>query len=68
MSKYINQSPEVNLIRGPASHRHLTSLTWGVTTTGGTGAAHAVLQPGGVGEGVSLVWSPSRRQTLLDTQ
>lgn len=37
---------------------------WGVTTTGGTGAADAVLQPGAVGEGVSLVRRPGRRQTF----
>lgn len=42
-------------------------LTWGVTTTGGAGAAAAVLQPRAVGEGVSLVWRPRRRQTLLET-
>lgn len=37
---------------------------WGAAATGGTGAADAVLQPGAVGEGVSLVWRPGRRQTL----
>lgn len=45
---------------------NLTSLTWGVTATVGTGGADAVLQPGAVGEGVPLVWRPGRRQTLLD--
>lgn len=45
--------------------RDLPCLTRGVATTGVTGAAHAVLQPGAVGEGVSLMWRPSRRQTLL---
>lgn len=40
---------------------------WGVTTTGGTGAAVAVLQPRAVGEGVSLVWCASRRQALLES-
>lgn len=45
---------------------NLTSLTWGVTTTVGTSSADAVLQPGAVGEGVPLVWSPGRRQTLLE--
>lgn len=42
-------------------------LTWGVATAGGAGAAAAVLQPRAVGEGVSLVWRPGRRQTLLGT-
>lgn len=40
-------------------------FTWRVTATGVTGAAHTVLQPGTVGEGVTLVWRPSRGQTLL---
>lgn len=39
---------------------------WGVTTTGGTGAAVAVLQPRAVGEGVSLVRRAGRRQALLE--
>lgn len=40
-------------------------FTWRVTATGVTGAAHTVLQPGAVGEGVTRVWRPSRGQTLL---
>lgn len=40
---------------------------WGVTTTGGTGAAVAVLQPRAVGEGVSLVRRAGRRQALLES-
>lgn len=44
-----------------------TCLTWGVPTAGGAGAAAAVLQPRAVGEGVSLVWRPGRRQTLLES-
>ncbi len=39
---------------------NIPPLTWGVTTAGVTGAADAVLQPGAVGEGVSLVWRPGR--------
>lgn len=49
-----------------ASRCHIC-LTWGVPTAGGTGAAAAVLQPRAVGEGVSLVWRPGRRQTLLES-
>lgn len=41
-------------------------LTGGVPTAGGTGGAAAVLQPGAVGEGVTLVWRPGRGQTLLE--
>lgn len=37
---------------------------WGVTPAGGAGAADAVLQPGAVGQRVSLVRRPGRRQTL----
>lgn len=53
--------------RGRSAVKRMFAHAWGVPTTGGTGAAVAVLQPRAVGEGVALVRCAGRRQALLES-